>query len=105
MAFRLHPAGRMRLLFALLFMMSFSSCLAMLGAGLFGSSLALAHSKEMKEGAERERRIRVLHAQEAAVIRQRYDAQQRQSPVAVQVEPTPPPLVPFEPVRTPLRPR
>jgi len=59
--------------------------------------------------AEREAKERVLHAQEAAVIRQRYnEAAKRELEARTEAPPvatTPPPVFAAETLRTPLRPR
>lgn len=99
----------MRLLVLLLCAMSFSSCFA-LGVGALVATLAGTGSRaDAKVGAAREAQARAVNAQEAAVIRKRYNEAEARSRAAASPEPeaavTPPPLVPFEPVRTPLRPK
>jgi hypothetical protein len=99
----------MRLLFLVVSLMSFSSCIAVLGLGALTTTLAVT-SPDAKRGAERDARQLALHAQEAAAIRQRYNEAERRSLAsspgpALQREPTAPPLVSVEPVRKPLRPR
>jgi len=105
----------MRLLLLLLCSMSFSSC-AVLGVGaLIATSAAAGRSADAVKGAEREARQRALDAREAAIIRQRYnELEARSKPpeparlevtAAIPQTPTPPPLVPIEPLRKPLRPR
>jgi hypothetical protein len=98
----------MRILFLVLSMMSFSSCLAVFGMGVLIPALAATNSDAQK-GAERDARQLALHAQEAAVIRQRYNELEKQ-PRAAPSAPlpavlTPPPLVSTEPDRKPLRSR
>lgn len=104
----------MRLLVLLCCMMSFSSCLAVLGGGLLATTMAMNDSKAAyREGAAREAAMRAQHAREAALARQSYNEAMRESgtpwiPVSqarVQPAPTPPPLVQVEPARVPLRPR
>ncbi len=102
----------MRILFLMLSLMSFSSCIAVLGLGALGATIAIGDSgRHAKEGAEKEDLQRALHAREAAVIRQRYNEEEARcvaaAEVALPVRPslTPPPMVALEPVRTPLQPR
>ena len=100
--------------------MSCSSCIALLGFGVVATTVAADSSDSFgaprrREGAEREARQRELHAWEAAVIRQRYRAEEMRSETARALLPvpssegarslTPPPLVLSDPARTPLRPR
>jgi hypothetical protein len=98
----------MRLLFLFVAMMSFSSCIAVLGLGVLIPTLAVT-STDAQKGAARDEEQLARHAQEAAVIRQRYNEAERQPraapAVAVPRELTPPPLVSIELPRKPLRPR
>jgi hypothetical protein len=98
----------MRILFLVLSMMSFSSCLAVFGVGVLIPAFTATQS-DAKKAAERDAAQLALHAQQAAVIRQRYNELERQ-PRAAPSAPlppvlTPPPLVSTEPARKPLRPR
>lgn len=103
----------MRLLVPLLCLMSMSSCLlaAFVPLVIANSGNAEAHHRE---GAAREARLKALSAQQAAVIRQRYDATVGRTPEAAPVlelspmpslSPTSPPMVAIEPARRPLRSR
>jgi hypothetical protein len=94
----------MRLLLPLLCLMSSSSCL-FLHLGGIAAWAAGERAAHQKKGAAEEARIRAEHAREAAVIRARYNELHRDVPAPESLQPSAPPLVQYEPVRVPLRPR
>lgn len=99
----------MRIMVLLLVMVSSSSCVGLavgVGLGVMSGTVALQGSRsKAKLGALREAQMREQHAREAEVIRARYKAMEKASVVVEDEGPSTPPLVTFEPVRTPLRPR
>lgn len=94
----------MRLLLPVLCVMSCSSCV-FLHLGGIAAWAAGERARHQKEGAAEEARIRAEHAREAAVIRARYNQLHREAPAPQSLQPSAPPLVQYEPVRVPLRPR
>ena len=120
LASTVHMGRRMRLLLLTLCLMSFSSCVALFGLGGLAASLAAGdHDRSRRAGAERDARQLAEHASEAAVIRARYNAEEKKSAAresaVLPVPPgrwgeltpslTAPPLVSLEPPRIPLRAR